>query len=441
MTAAQTAGSMSPGLLKVVERARQQPQAQFSSLAHLMDGNCLHRAFSRLKANAAVGIDGVSKEQYGWNLQEHLQALLEKLKAKRYRHQPIRRVEIPKDKGGTRPIGISTVEDKVVQGALCEVLGAIYEQDFLDCSYGFRNKRSAHTAIRALDRAIHQGRVNYILEADIRSFFDSIIRKLLMEMLQVRVVDGTMLQLVSKCLHAGVLDGEEFTRPEEGTPQGSVISPLLGNVYLHYALDVWFEREIKPRLHGLALLVRYADDFVIAFQRLDDAQRVYDVLGKRLDRYGLKLHPDKTRLLPFGRPPATQKGGHGPATFDFLGFTFYWARSRWGQWVVRCKTRSARLSRTLSRISQLCRRRRHDRVEDQHRALVSRIQGHFQYFGVNGNHRCLRLVIRYVERIWHKWLCRRSQRHRLSWKRFEDFLRGLPLPVPRIYVRIWGSAP
>ena len=328
MANASTLENMSPELLRVVERAQREPEGRFHSLAHLIDVPALTRAYHRMRKDAAVGVDGVTKEQYGQELESHLQDLHVRLKSMRYRHQPIRRVHIPKGQGQTRPIGISAFEDKLVQDAVREVLEAIYEQDFLDCSYGFRPGRRAHDAVRTLDRIVHQGEVSWILEADVVSFFDSLDRTELKKMLEIRVADGSLLRLIGKCLHVGVLDGAEFSEPEAGTAQGSVLSPLLGNVYLHYVLDVWFETEVKPRLRGRATLIRYCDDFIIAFEREDDAQRVMAVLGKRLGRFGLALHPDKTRLLPFRRPPAGQQGGKGPATFDFLGFTLYWARSR-----------------------------------------------------------------------------------------------------------------
>jgi group II intron reverse transcriptase/maturase len=327
---------MSPGLLKVAERAKTEPEGRFHSLAHLVDVPALMRAYRRMRKDAAVGVDEVTKEQYGQALESNLRDLHERLVSKRYRHQPIRRVHIPKDKGKTRPIGISAFEDKLVQDALRELLEAIYEQDFLPCSHGFRPKRSAHDAIRALDRIMHQGRVSWILEADIVSFFDSLDRTKLKEMLQIRVADGSLLRLIGKCLHVGVLDGAAYAEPDTGTAQGSVLSPLLGNIYLHYVLDLWFEREVKPRLRGEAHLVRYADDFVMTFERQDDAARVMDVLGKRMGKFGLTLHPDKTRLLPFRRPPAAQTGGKGPATFDFLGFTLFYQRAQSGRWGMTC---------------------------------------------------------------------------------------------------------
>jgi group II intron reverse transcriptase/maturase len=438
MANASTLGKMSPELLKVVERAKREPEGRFHSLAHLMDVPALERAYHRSRKDAAVGVDGVTKEQYGQDLERNLQDLHGRMKAKRYRHQPIRRVHIPKGQGKTRPIGVSAFEDKLVQDVVREVLEAVYEQDFLDCSHGFRPKRSPHDAIRVLDRIVHRGEVSWILEADIVSFFDSLDRKELKKMLEIRVADGSLLRLIGKCLHVGVLDGVELSTSESGTAQGSVLSPLLGNLYLHFALDLWFEHEVKPRLRGRATLIRYCDDFIIGFEQEEDARRVMDVLGKRLGRFGLTLHPDKTRLLPFRRPPAGQKGGKGPATFDFLGFTLYWARTRKGRWAMSCKTRSASLRRAIQSVYDWCRRHRHLSIKDQHAALTRRIQGHFNYFGVSGNSRSLRIIIEQAKLSWYKWLCRRSQRTRFTWERFTDLLRDFPLPRPRITVQIWG---
>ena len=385
MTAASTAKSMSTELMKVAKRAKTEPEGRFHSIAHLLDESALRRAYEAIREDAAPGADGVTKEAYGEDLEGNLEDLLERMKHRRYRHQPLKRVHIPKEQGGTRPIGLSCLEDKIVQGALSELLGAIYEQDFLPCSYGFRPRRRAHDAVRKLNRAVYHGKIAWILEADIKSFFDSLDRTKLKEMLQIRVPDGSIKRLVGKCLRVGVLDGEEFSTPDRGTAQGSALSPLLGNIYLHYVLDVWFEREIKPRLDGRAQLVRYADDFVIGFEHEEDAKRVMDVLPKRMGRFGLELHPDKTRLLAFGPPPRSQQAGHGPDTFDFLGFTFYWARSRRGHWVPRVKTRRARLRRAIQRASVWCRRHRHWHVKEQHARLSAKLQGHYAYFGVNGN--------------------------------------------------------
>jgi RNA-directed DNA polymerase len=425
-------------LREVAARARD-PEARFYALAYLIDVATLRRAFHHLRANAAVGIDGVTKEQYGQNLEENLVDLHRRLKEGRYRHQPIKRVFIPKENGKTRPLGISTTEDKIVQGALREVLEAVFEPLFLENSHGFRPKRNAHGALRVLNGAAYRGDIAWVFEADIQSYFDHLDRKKLQEFIQERVPDGSIRRLVGKCLHVGVLDGEEFTRPDEGTPQGSILSPLLGNIYLHFILDAWFAREVQPRLKGKALLVRYADDFVIGFQYQEDAQRVADLLPRRMERFGLTLHPDKTRLLPFKRPPTDQTGGKGPGSFDFLGFTCYWKRTRSGRWQMALRTRHGRLRKAISAIYTYCRDHRHDPVKVQHASLVRRIAGHFNYFAVNGNLPCLKLVVQHAQRAWFKWLNRRSQRSRLNWERFSNLLVGMPFPRPRILVQIWGG--
>jgi group II intron reverse transcriptase/maturase len=430
--------TMSPELMKVASRARNEPSARFHSLAHLIDVQALERAFHKLRSDAAVGVDGVTKEVYGWELEENLRNLHARLRGKRYRHQPIRRVNIPKDNGGTRPLGISAFEDKIVQEAIREVLSAVYEEDFLPCSYGYRPGRRAHDAVRALDIAAWEGRVNWILEADLRSFFDSVPHRRLMELLRERVPDGSLLRLVGKCLHVGVLEGESLTVSEEGTPQGSVLSPLLANIYLHYALDVWFEETVKPRMRGKAEIVRYADDFVVCFEREDDARRMFEVLPKRMEAFGLTLHPEKTRLIPYVRPPKFQRGGKGPGTFDFLGFTFLWKRTRGGGWASAVKTQSSRMARAIQRIHDFCRRHQHKSVRDQHAGLVQRLHGHINYFGVNGNCVSVNSVIRTAGRSWFKWLRRRSQRHRMNWERFNELLKRLPLPKARVVVKIWG---
>lgn len=438
MTDASTSLDMSTGLRKVAERAKREPAARFNSLAHLIDEELLTRAFRRLRRDAAVGVDGISKEQYGQALESNLKDLHERLRTKRYRHQPIRRVHIPKEQGRkTRPIGISTIEDKVVQSALREVLEAVYEQDFLDCSHGFRPQRNAHGAVRALTRAVNWRKANWILEFDIQSFFDSVDRTQLLKMLQARVADGSMLRLIGKCLHVGVLDGEELSEPSEGTVQGSTLSPLLGNVYLHHVLDLWFTEEVMPRLHGRAMFVRYADDGIFGFEYEEDARRVMAVLGKRLARFGLTLHPEKTRLLDFRKPLPERKKGRSPTTFDFLGFTWYWRTVRGGRWSVRCKTRRARLARAIRAVHVWCKEHRHLSVKEQHAALTRRVQGHINYFGVNGNTRSLRMFMHQVRRRWFRWLRRRSQRTRLTWAKFLELVKVYPLPTPRIVVSIW----
>jgi RNA-directed DNA polymerase len=428
---------MSTQLLKVAERAKRDPQARMLSLARFIDVPALGRAFGRIRKGAAVGVDGVTKEQYGQNLEANLNRLHELLRTQRYRHQPIRRVHIPKERGKSRPIGISSIEDKLVQDALREVLEAIYEPAFLDSSYGFRPGRSAHDALRALNRMLYRREVRWIIEADIVCYFDSLDRTKLKEMLRLRVADESFMRLVGKCLHVGILDGTEYSEPDEGTVQGSTLSPLLGNVYLHHVLDLWLETEVRPRLRGRMRLIRYCDDLVIGFEREDDARRVMAVLGKRFERFGLRLHPDKTRLFECGRPSNDQRGGKGPATFDFLGFTVYWRWNNRGFWALGLKTRKARQRRAVMSIDDWCRRHRHEPMKTQHAMLSLKLNGHYNYFGVGGNSRRLSGLARRVRCNWRKWLRRRSQRTRLTWQRFDEFLKAFPLPAPSVRVNLW----
>lgn len=429
---------MSPGLVRVAEAA-QRNRGKLRSLAHHLDVAALGRAYRRIRANAAVGVDGVTKAEYGRDLAENLRDLHRRLKSMRYRHQPIRRVHIDKGGGKTRPIGISTVEDKIVQDALRELLEAIYEQDFLDCSYGFRPGRSPHDALKALNGAVHRGEVTVVLEADIVSFFDRIDRPKLKQLLARRLDDKSLMRLIGKCLHVGVLDGGVETSPEVGAVQGSTLSPLLANVYLHHVLDRWFEEEVKAGLVGKGILVRYCDDFVIGLSDPREAQRLMTLLGDRLASFGLELHPDKTRLVSFRRPPNDQQGGKGPGTFDFLGFTHYWRRSRRGRWHMATKTSRSRLRRAITTAYDWCRRHRHGSIPEQHAALRRKLNGHCNYFNVRGNTRSVGRLAYHVRRAWYTWLRRRSQRSRLNWDRFNDLLRDFPLSPPRVTTSLWAT--
>ena len=431
---------MSPQLLKVMDRAEKDPNARFNSLAHLLNEAALRRAFGRLRENAGVGVDGMDKAAYRENLDENISSLYERMKSGRYRHQAIRRVHIPKGNGKTRPIGVSTVEDKIVQEAMREVLEAIYEQDFLSCSYGFRPGRGAHDALRGWNQMANFEGIHWVVEADIKSFFDSIPREKLKELLNIRVADGSLMRLIGKCLRVGVLDGAEFSEPSDGTVQGSIISPLFGNVYLHYVLDVWFQEEMRPRLGGHARLVRYADDFIIGCSDRADAERVLAELQERMAKFGLTLHPDKTRVVPFNRP---RKGEplENATTFDLLGFTMYWRQTRSGGWTMTMKTKKASLRKAIEGIGDWCQRHRHLSRTKQHAALSRRLNGHYNYFGVNGNTACLKKLYTQAKRLWLKWLRRRSQRKRLNWERFARYLKAFPLPQPRVRVRIWGHRP
>jgi group II intron reverse transcriptase/maturase len=430
---------MSPGLVRVAEAARRNP-GKLLSLAHHIDVEALRRAYHRIRPNAAVGVDGVTKEAYGEGLEENLRDLYARLKSMKYRHQPIRRAHIDKGGGKTRPIGISSVEDKIVQDSLRELLEAIYEQDFLDCSYGFRPGRSAHEALSALDGAVYRGEVNVILEADIVSFFDRIDRKKLKQLLGQRLADKSLMRLIGKCLHVNILEGGVEWTSELGTVQGSTLSPLLANVYLHHVLDVWLEEEVKAVLRGKVVLVRYCDDFVIGVERPDEAERVLELLEQRLADFGLELHPDKTRRVDFRRPPGSQRKGKGPGTFDFLGFTHYWRRSRQGRWYMATKTSRSRLRRAIKAAYDWCRGHRHQSIPAQHQALRRKLQGHYNYFNVRGNTRAIGSLAFHVRRAWYKWLRRRSQRARLDWDRFNDLLRDFPLPVPTVGKSLWATS-
>jgi group II intron reverse transcriptase/maturase len=406
----------------------------FTSLNHHIDLEWLHEAYERTRKDGAVGVDGQTAEGYAANLQENLQSLLDRAKTGTYKAPPVRRVHIPKGTGDeTRPIGIPTFEDKVLQRAVAMVLEAIYEQDFYDGSYGFRPGRSAHQALQSLwDQTMRMGG-GWILDVDIRKFFDTLDHAHLRALLQHRVRDGVLLRLIGKWLNAGVLENGNLSYPDAGTPQGGVISPALSNVFLHYVLDVWFEQTVEPGLKGRAFLIRYADDFVMGFTNEEDARRVLDVLPKRFGKYGLTLHPDKTRLVPFQRPPrrtGEKDSGRSsqPGTFDLLGFTHYWGLSLKGNWVVKRKTAKSRLTRALRTVAQWCRINRHQPIAEQHQTLSQKLRGHFAYYGIVGNSKSLSRFRYEVTWIWRKWLSRRRRRGGYTWPQFNRLLERYPLP-------------
>jgi RNA-directed DNA polymerase len=439
MDGTSTPATVSTKLQQIAELARRMPTAALTTLGHHIDIEWLKEAFDRTRKRGAPGVDGVTAEAYAANLEGNLAELLERVRVGQYRAPPVRRKHIPKGDGGTRPIGIPTLEDKVLQRAVAMVLEAVYEQSFLDCSYGFRPGRSAHQALNVFWRQMMAMGGGWVLEVDVRSFFDTLEHHRLREIIEQRVRDGRVLKLIGKWLNAGVLEEGELWYPDAGTPQGGVISPVLANIYLHEVMDLWFEREVKPRMRGRAFLIRYADDMVLGFEREDDARRVFEVLPKRFAKYGLTLHPEKTRLVRF-RPPDADNSGPGPGSFDLLGFTHYWGQSRKGRWIIKRKTAAKRLNRSLKRIAEWCRRHRHDRLADQHRTLSRKANGHYAYYGLTGNARSLRSFGRQVERLWQRWLSRRSQRARIRWDRFREVLRAYPLPPPRVINSIYRVA-
>jgi RNA-directed DNA polymerase len=410
--------------------------APLTTLAHHIDMDWLREAHHRTRKDGAVGVDGQSAEQYAEQLEGNLQSLLDRAKSGTYRAPPVRRVNIPKGDGSqTRPIGIPTFEDKVLQGAVKMLLEAVYEPSFHDFSYGFRPNRSAHQACEALREATMRMRGGWVLEVDIKGFFDTLVHEHLRTILHQRVRDGVILRLIGKWLNAGVMEGLVLHLPEAGTPQGGVISPLLANIYLHEVLDEWFVSDVRPRLQGQAALVRYADDFVFVFAKKEDAERMLDVLPKRFGKYGLTLHPDKTRLVAFHRPGRDDDDDGGPDSFDLLGFTHHWGLSRKGNWVVMKRTAKDRFSRALRRLRNWCRWNRHADVMTQHRAISLKLNGHYSYFGVTGNFRMIARFLHETKRIWRVWLSRRSQRATLNWNKMTALLKRHPLPQPRIVHR------
>jgi len=427
---------------RIAELAKQSPEMAFTSLAYFMDIDWLFEAYRRTRKDKAAGVDGVTAAEYEQDLEGNLQRLLDRAKSGSYRAPPVRRVYIPKGTSKTevRPIGIPTLEDKILQRGVVMLLEPIYEHDFLDCSYGFRPGRSAHQALKSLWKQTMAIQGGWILEVDIRKFFDHLSHEHMRAFLQHRVRDGVLKKLIHKWLKAGVMEDGSISYPDSGSPQGGVVSPILSNIFLHYVLDRWFEEEVKPRLAGHAFLIRFADDFAIGFRYEQDARRVMDVLPKRFGKYGLTTHPDKTRLIDFASPSksarvAETNSGDGPGTFDLLGFTHYWGKSRRGTWVVKRKTASSRFGRAVRSIAQWCRNNRHRPVSEQHIKLRQKLNGHYAYYGITGNYAALKRFHHEVERRWHKWLNRRNRQRELLWSQFNAMLRRLPLPNPRIVHR------
>jgi group II intron reverse transcriptase/maturase len=425
---------MSTKIDRIAELAKEDPKRQFFSIAHLITAEALYAAFRNLRKRASAGVDGVTYQMYERDAAKSIQQLYERLKGGKYRAQPLRRIYIPKENGKERPISIPSLEDKIVQKATGEVLNAIYEQDFFECSYGFRPGRGPHHALDEVGRVICRKPTSWILELDIQAYFDKIVRGQLMEMIERRISDGSVLQLIRKWIQVGVIDEGRLLVSETGTGQGQTISPLLANIYLHYVLDEWFENEVKPRLKGTAHEIRFADDAVLCFQYREDAEKVMEVLPKRFAKYGLTLHPEKTRLVNFGRfaEERAKRQGKKPATFDFLGFTHICARSRKGKFTVKVRTMKKRLRRGLKAIADWCRENRHDPVEEQQQTLNAKLRGHYQYYGRPSNYKSIMQFYREVCSTWRKWLSRRTRKVWLTWERYAQILRRHPLLLPWI---------
>lgn len=404
----------------------------------------MREAWRRTRKDGAQGVDEETAEEFSRNLDERLEELLNRALSGRYQAPPVRRSYVPKGKSGKRPIGIPTLEDKVLQRAVVMLLEAIYEEDFYDFSYGFRPGRSQHQALDALWQGIQSLGSCWVLDADIRKYFDRIDHGQLRKILDRRVRDGVIRRLIDKWLKAGVWEeGKRFV-PKSGTPQGGVISPLLSNIYLHEVLDDWFMTSVQPRMKGRTRIFRFADDFLLVFASRGDAERVLEVLPKRLGRFGLEMNLEKTRLIHFHKPRKEgPRGGKKVSSevFQFLGFTHYWGKSRRGRWVVKRRTAGSRLSRSLRDIADWCRWHRHDPVRDQHRQLSQKMVGHYNYYGITGNWNRLSQYLYEVSRIWRKWLNRRTRPGTMPWKRFRQLLEHYPLPAVKIYHSVYVAKP
>ena len=427
---------LSTKLNRISEIAKQDPKIRFTSLAHLLSEEYLKECYGELNRQAVTGIDRINYAVYGKNLEENIADLVDRLKQKRYRAVDIQRAWIPKPDGGQRPIGILVLEDKIVQRGVAKILSAIYEQDFLDVSYGYREGLSGHDALKALELNIMKGGANYLLDIDIKGYFDSIDHGWLLKMLGKRIADRTVLRLIGKWLRVGVLEEGKRSRNEEGVPQGGVISPILSNIYLHYVLDLWICRKLAREMKERIYLVRYADDLVIGCQDKMDGEKLWEMLPERLKKFGLELSCEKSRLIEFGRGAYKKHKGNRNklSTFDFLGFTHYMTRSRKGGVRLGRKTIGRRMRRSLMAVNDKLRRMRNALPFRKLYVHLCRIlQGYYNYYGFAGNYATLNRFKYSVERMWFKWINRRSQRKSFNWEEFRELLKRYPLPEPRIH--------
>ena len=427
-----------PHLVRVNEAAQKARQLRFTNLLHHVNVAALERAFRRQRRSASPGVDRMTVKEYEQDLESNLRRLHERIHGGRYWPKPVRRTYIPKADGGKRPLGIPVLEDKIVQGAVAEVLSAIYEVDFVDFSYGFRPKRSPHLALRALNRNIKVGKVSWVLDVDIRSFFDTVDHGWLLRMVAHRIADRRILRLIERWLKAGVLESGSWRAVETGTPQGSGISPLLANVFLHYIFDLWFEQWCRRHARGEMVATRYADDLVLGFQYEDEAREMLVNLKERLAKFGLALNETKTRLIQFGRFAAQnreERGQRRPETFDFLGLTHYCGKLRSGKFTVKRKTQRKRMTAKLKAMRVEMKRRMHSPMQAQHQWLSQVLRGHYGYYGVISNLPAISAFYREVRAFWYTALCRRRQRSGMTWARFERLLTIFPLPTPVIHER------
>lgn len=432
---------MKTRLDKIAQVAKAKPKERFTSLYHLMNEEMFMECHKEMSGRKATGVDGVTKQEYEVNRDENLKELVLKLKRFSYKPQPALRVHIPKDSGGTRPLGISAYEDKLVQMGLRRILNAIYEQDFYDFSYGFRPKRSNHDALKAVNKAIEWKKTNYIVDVDIKGFFNHVEHNWLIKFLEHRIADPNIIRLIKRLLKAGIIENGRYYKTDEGTPQGSVISPILANIYLHYVLDIWFEKKVKKYSRGEAGMIRYADDFVCCFQYESDAEKFYRALKQRLNKFGLSIAEDKSQIIEFGRfaDSNNQKRGKKTATFDFLGFTHYCGKSKKGKFRVKRKTSKKKLRKKIAEFKQWIKASRNKLVmKDIFEIVKTKLLGHYRYYGITDNTIMIKYYFYEVKQMLFKWLNRRSQRKSFDWNNFNKYLKLNPLPHPKIYVNIYS---
>lgn len=428
-------------LQRIAEKARQEPSFRFTNLYYLMNEELLRGCFQRLKKDAAAGIDNVTKEMYAENLDANLVNLMERLHKMAYIPQPVRRTYIPKPGSDKlRPLGITCVEDKLVQAGLVRILESVYEQDFIEDSYGFRPKRSCHQALRTLNVTIEKGMVNLIVEADIKGFFTNMDQSWIMKFLDHRIGDKLVLRMVKRFLRAGIMEDGELLVSDEGAPQGGTISPLISNLYLHYTLDIWFEKVFRKSCTGFARLIRFADDFVVCFQRGEDAERFREELVKRLGKFNLEVEPSKTKVIKFGRFAAKRAAAKGekPETFDFLGFTHYCSTKRDGTgFRVKRATASKKFTAKLAAFKEWLKKSRTMKTAELWDNAKAKLRGHYAYYGVTDNTQGIKRFSHEVKNLLFKWLNRRGKRGCLNWQKFNKMLELFPLPEPRIKVSMY----
>jgi len=427
---------MKTKLESLTQRAKENPKNEFTSLAHLLTEDFLRGCFRELKRDKAFGIDGVSVKEYEVNSEEKLKDLVARLKAKKYRPQPVRRVYIPKANGSKRGLGIPTVEDKIVQMGIKKILEAIFEADFLDVSYGFRPNRSCHAALDVLDKTIMTKPINYVVDMDIKQFFDTIDHQWLMKCLRQRIKDTSLLRLITRFLKAGIMEEGKLVKTDKGTPQGGVLSPLLANIYLHYILDLWFEKVVKSKLKGYAKLIRYADDFIVCFQSGKEAKEFGEALNIRLSKFNLEVSEGKSGIIEFGRYvwQKAQQENRKTATFDFLGFTHYCDKTRKGKFKLGRKTSGKKYRQKMKAMNLWLKSVRNlVKLQDWWKVLAKKLIGHYNYYGISGNWPVLEKFYKRTLTLTHKWINRRSQRKSYNWVQFNHLLKYNPLPKPKIY--------